>query len=291
MELKSRLYIPPDCQIFCRVGTPISQQWTAFTWTFLLVPAAFKMKSEHSLTTMVLLVPSVILAKDNHCIGHHGARPDDNAAGGHGSTARAAGTVIRRIVHKPVAVGGSRDPGVGRSVDDFRITVNVISTGVPHRLQRRGRARHVRDVDVIEDSPVQTPRTASGPTGMGADEHHLVIARPLLHVRQGGRPPGRPPTGGSGRARAAPRGGGEHPVGVVVVVQPQGDLLEVVAALRAPRASRAACTAGNNNAIRMPMMAMTTNNSTRVKPRFFRRLFMTSPPRKRQRLENRDDCR
>src|SRR3989339_836036 len=31
-------------------------------------------------------------------------------------------------------------------------------------------------------------------------------------------------------------------------------------------ASRAACTAGNNRAIRMPMIVMTTNNSTRVNP-------------------------
>ena len=30
--------------------------------------------------------------------------------------------------------------------------------------------------------------------------------------------------------------------------------------------SRAAFTAGSNNPIKMPMMAMTTNNSTRVKP-------------------------
>ena len=35
-------------------------------------------------------------------------------------------------------------------------------------------------------------------------------------------------------------------------------------ALRA--ASRAACTAGNNNAISMPMIAMTTSNSINVKP-------------------------
>jgi hypothetical protein len=32
-------------------------------------------------------------------------------------------------------------------------------------------------------------------------------------------------------------------------------------------ASRAACTAGNNNAIKMPMMAITTSNSTNVNPR------------------------
>src|SRR3990172_5662147 len=32
-------------------------------------------------------------------------------------------------------------------------------------------------------------------------------------------------------------------------------------------ASRAACTAGNNRAMRMPIMAMTTSNSTKVKPR------------------------
>ena len=32
-------------------------------------------------------------------------------------------------------------------------------------------------------------------------------------------------------------------------------------------ASRAACTAGNNTAIRMPMIAITTRSSTSVKPR------------------------
>jgi hypothetical protein len=32
-------------------------------------------------------------------------------------------------------------------------------------------------------------------------------------------------------------------------------------------ASRAACTAGSNKAIKIPMMAMTTNNSTKVNPR------------------------
>ena len=32
-------------------------------------------------------------------------------------------------------------------------------------------------------------------------------------------------------------------------------------------ASRAACTAGNNSAMRIPMMVMTTNNSTSVKAR------------------------
>src|SRR5687767_5378970 len=39
-------------------------------------------------------------------------------------------------------------------------------------------------------------------------------------------------------------------------------------------ASRAACTAGNNNATRIPMMAITTNNSTRVNPTFFLRTSM-----------------
>jgi hypothetical protein len=32
-------------------------------------------------------------------------------------------------------------------------------------------------------------------------------------------------------------------------------------------ASRAACTAGSNRAIKMPMIAITTNNSTSVNPR------------------------
>ena len=38
-------------------------------------------------------------------------------------------------------------------------------------------------------------------------------------------------------------------------------------------ASRAACTAGSSKAIRMPMIAMTTSNSTKVNPRvLFHRL-------------------
>ena len=47
---------------------------------------------------------------------------------------------------------------------------------------------------------------------------------------------------------------------------PQSELLEVVLALHLRAASRAACTAGNSNAIRMPMIVITTSNSTKVKP-------------------------
>ena len=47
---------------------------------------------------------------------------------------------------------------------------------------------------------------------------------------------------------------------VVVVVQPQTDLLEIVVALRT------FCTAGTSRAIRMAMMAITTKSSINVKP-------------------------
>ena len=46
-------------------------------------------------------------------------------------------------------------------------------------------------------------------------------------------------------------------------------------------ASRAACTAGNNSAIRMPMMVMTTNSSTSVnpaRPLFAGAMFSSSEP-------------
>ncbi len=41
----------------------------------------------------------------------------------------------------------------------------------------------------------------------------------------------------------------------------------MVLALHPPRGLAAACTAGNNSAISMPMIVITTNNSTNVKPR------------------------
>ena len=60
----------------------------------------------------------------------------------------------------------------------------------------------------------------------------------------------------------------ERPVGGVVVVQRQADLLHVVGAIGDRRAaSRADCTAGSKSEIRTAMMAMTTSSSISVKPR------------------------
>src|SRR6266850_6347513 len=42
-------------------------------------------------------------------------------------------------------------------------------------------------------------------------------------------------------------------------------------------ASRAACTAGKSSATKTPMMAITTNSSTRVKPRFVGRITSSLP--------------
>ena len=61
--------------------------------------------------------------------------------------------------------------------------------------------------------------------------------------------------------------GGKDAVSLVVVVQSQTDLFQIVAALAFGGPPRvAACTAGSNSATRMPMIVMTTSNSTRVKP-------------------------
>ena len=64
----------------------------------------------------------------------------------------------------------------------------------------------------------------------------------------------------------SPAAGRKSPGDAFVIQAPQGKLLDVVLALRIRAASRADCTAGNNSAIRMPMIVMTTNNSTRVNP-------------------------
>ena len=53
---------------------------------------------------------------------------------------------------------------------------------------------------------------------------------------------------------------------VLKVMCPQSQLLEIIAALHPCAASRAACTAGSNSAIRIPMIVMTTKSSTSVKP-------------------------
>ena len=60
----------------------------------------------------------------------------------------------------------------------------------------------------------------------------------------------------------------------------QTDLLEMVDALRVAGCSRACCMAGKSKAINIPIIAMTTNNSTSVKAasgrRFgeFRKIFI-----------------
>ena len=54
-------------------------------------------------------------------------------------------------------------------------------------------------------------------------------------------------------------------IGVFVVVASQRHLFEIVLAAQLRAASRAACTAGNNIAVRTPMIVMTTSSSTNVK--------------------------
>jgi len=65
---------------------------------------------------------------------------------------------------------------------------------------------------------------------------------------------------------------GETPVLSLVAEDGQPDLLKVVAALGIPADSRADWTAGNNMAIRMPMMVITTSSSTYVNAKRLRLL-------------------
>ena len=67
--------------------------------------------------------------------------------------------------------------------------------------------------------------------------------------------------------RIAPTARGKETQRLFVIERGQTQLLEVVARLQLRRAaSRADCTAGNNNPMRIPMMAITTSSSTSVKP-------------------------
>ena len=61
--------------------------------------------------------------------------------------------------------------------------------------------------------------------------------------------------------------GRQMALGGVKAVQSQTDLLQVVRHCAVRAASRAACTAGKSNAIRMPMIVITTKSSMSVKPR------------------------
>jgi hypothetical protein len=55
-------------------------------------------------------------------------------------------------------------------------------------------------------------------------------------------------------------------VDVVIVVQPDADLLEIVRALDAPGCLTRRLNGGRSKAIKTAMMAITTSNSIRVKP-------------------------
>ena len=52
----------------------------------------------------------------------------------------------------------------------------------------------------------------------------------------------------------------------------ESKLLEIVLTLRTAGRLTGRLTAGNNRAIKMPMIAITTNNSTSVKPNWGRRV-------------------
>ena len=56
----------------------------------------------------------------------------------------------------------------------------------------------------------------------------------------------------------------ENPVGLGVIVHGQPICLIWFVHVIRRAASRAACTAGNNKAIKMPIIVMTTNSSTNV---------------------------
>ena len=98
-----------------------------------------------------------------------------------------------------------------------------------------------------------------------------VVQRLLLDIRQDVVNPS------AGLARSVPRSGSpvqpnpQPPVGNRLVRsscsrQPKASCLTLLGTAAILAASRAACTAGSNSAIRMPMIVMTTRSSTSVKP-------------------------
>ncbi len=86
---------------------------------------------------------------------------------------------------------------------------------------------------------------------------------PLFQVRQQSRLGGKRLEGGPGWNF---RRGGESAAGGDIILQGEPHLLQIVLARVSRAASRAACTAGSNSATSTPMMAITTNSSTKVKP-------------------------
>ena len=69
----------------------------------------------------------------------------------------------------------------------------------------------------------------------------------------------------------------QRPLGRLIILQGNADLGELVWHFDRLAASLTAMIAGNNMPIRMPIMVITTNNSTRVKPRLAWRFMEKTP--------------
>ena len=131
-----------------------------------------------------------------------------------------------------------------------------------------GRAEEGRDRRVI-DGPARAGLGRDvGPLGR-VREVQGVVHRGLLDVGQESAIPGQA-AGGAGAGAVAAVAvfvQGSGGIDVDVVGHRQRDLLEVVGALRPSRGLSGGLDAGGADAIRTAMMAMTTNNSIKVKPR------------------------
>ena len=120
-------------------------------------------------------------------------------------------------------------------------------------------------------APVQLHRCQS----VGLAVHPEIMESLLLDIGQDGVRPvagliSAGPAIGVARPLPTPSARGKKAVLLLVVSIPSASCLMLLVHCTRRAASRAACTAGSNSAIKMPMIVMTTKSSTRVKPEGFR---------------------
>ena len=181
------------------------------------------------------------------------------------------------LVDRVVAAGG-QDDRLGR-VDNGILIVRLVVGESHHPPPGRTNDRRQRHRIPQQVHGIFLPLRQAGP--------HLV-QRLLLDIGKDVENPSARlmplgPQVGVARPPIAPAVGRQPLVGAFMVQAAQGQLFELVAALRIRAASRAACTAGSNKAMRMPMIAITTRSSTSVKPSLilasgFRIAFLSNGP-------------
>jgi len=140
--------------------------------------------------------------------------------------------------------------------------------------------RLIEDLIPIREISAEASREKSLRHGNISTLHLWWARRPIVAARAAvGH------VAGQGAARDVECGEGAGVEAVIVNCasgsQPAGPTCGMRTRVRSAKrgGTRAACTAGNSNAIKIPMMAITTSSSTRVKPELRLRMFNLPAPR------------